>query len=264
MPSYRVTRPQLTISAIDIGSILLDFADVYRLPASHPEAKRQAGPIYCFHLSLPGRSLLVDAGVHDFPEEMTAPGNPPPGLLEQLAQGHVGAEDIAEVVITHRHFDHINGLTQLQRGEYLPTFPNARHYLGEADWQPADASELERRTLGVLWERGLLTLVAGERDLGDGLSLLPAPGETPGHQLLRLEASGEVFYFAGDLYHHPLEFVEEERNVNWADAAAMTASKRDFSERALVEKAGVFFAHLHGMHRLVATPTGVRWQASNE
>jgi glyoxylase-like metal-dependent hydrolase (beta-lactamase superfamily II) len=72
---------------------------------------------------------------------------------------------------------------------------DARHLLGQADWaalqddlkSPASPTS---RALGLAWRHGMLDLVGEQRVLGDGLSLLPTPGETPGHLALRAESQG--------------------------------------------------------------------------
>jgi glyoxylase-like metal-dependent hydrolase (beta-lactamase superfamily II) len=53
---------------------------------------------------------------------------------------------------------------------------------------------------------------------GDGMTILPMPGETPGHQILHLvgDTEWQNINFAGDLYHHQIEFVDEARNVGWS------------------------------------------------
>ena len=263
MQTYTVTDPNITIAAIHIGDARADLAEMYALNAEHPDYGRiDRLPIYCFHLTLPGRSVLVDAGLYEFPTDaaqLALPEPPPPGLLQQLADAGVPPDAITDVIITHAHFDHFNAVTQPRDGKHVPTFPQARHYLGRGDWDPNDPSELIQRTLGILNKHHLLTLIDGEHDLGDGLTLVPTPGETPGHQVLRVAAGGESYYFAGDLFHHPLEFTDETANVTWADPEVMRTSKRRFTRTVLAEGAGVFLSHVAGLHRLTSTPGGVEW-----
>ena len=106
----------------------------------------------------------------------------------------------------------------------------------------------------MVYQAGLLTLVDAPWDLGDGLCILPAPGELPGHQVLQLRAGGIEAYFAGDLYHHPLEFAEPARNVRWATAEVMRASKAALIQRAAGSGARVFLAHIPG-------PCRVEWRS---
>ena len=102
----------------------------------------------------------------------------------------------------------------------------------------------------VLEQHGLLNLVRGPLGLAAGLAIVPAPGETPGHQLLHLAAGGREAYFTGDLYHHTLEFDEPERNVTWAEPVSMAASKVSLMAAAQASGAQVYFAHIEGAWRV--------------
>jgi glyoxylase-like metal-dependent hydrolase (beta-lactamase superfamily II) len=243
-------QPVPVITPLNIGRLRGNLGDWYQLPPEHRYAGRtEAVAILCYHVAWLGRSVLVDAAAYTFSSEnasMVLPGPHPPPLGEQLATAGADPGAITDVVITHAHFDHINGLTQLVEGRYVPAFPNARHYLGAGDWDPEHFEALENNTLAVVEQHGLLNLVRGPLELGEGLEIVPAPGETPGHQVLHLNASGVEAYFTGDLYHHPLEFEEPGRNVFWAEPEAMQASKAMIMQRAAASGALVYFAHIEG------------------
>jgi|GEM_PF-1618708 len=99
-------------------------------------------------------------------------------------------------------------------------------------------------------------------DLGDGLSLVAAPGESPGHLLARAQLGDDVVYVAGDLYHHPLEFRDPALDVVWVDADAMRASKTALMERAAREGARVYFSHIVGAHAVRRDGPTLHWEAS--
>src|ERR1700716_3417993 len=118
------------ITPLNIGYLRADLSGWYRLPPAHPFANQMAElPMLCYHLRLPGRSVLVDAAAYEFPPEvgdMALPGPHPPPLIEQHAAIQADANAISDVIITHRHFDHVSGLTRLaEGGDYVPAFPNA-------------------------------------------------------------------------------------------------------------------------------------------
>ncbi len=254
--------PRVGVTSLEIATLRFDLVEAYGLPEGELPAAVVPIPVLGFHLDLPGRSVLVDAPAYeeaDTPEQYVLPGFvPPPPLRDQLRELGVEAESVTDVVITHAHFDHYAGLARDEAGTLRPAFPNARHWLGRADW-PVRPAALARRTLVVVREAGLLTLVDGDLDLGDGLSLVAAPGESPGHQLVRAEAGGEVVYAVGDLYHHPLEFADPDLNVTWVDPVAMGASKRALMARAEREGARVLFSHIAGAHRVVRDARGPRF-----
>jgi glyoxylase-like metal-dependent hydrolase (beta-lactamase superfamily II) len=184
--------------------------------------------------------------------------------LAQLAAAGTAAEDVTDVVITHLHFDHFNGLTQEADGAYHPAFLRAQCYVSQRDWQEfarnvQKPGSLTNRTVGVLERAGLLTLIAGEHRLAAGVTVLPAPGETPGHQIVRVHSAGETLYVLGDLYHHALEVEHPPLNVSWADATQMAASKEQLVAAALRENALLVAAHIPGFGRLQRGAHGVRW-----
>ena len=255
------------ITPLNIGYLRADLRGWYKLPRDHPFANQMAElPMLCYHLRLPGRSVLVDAVAYEFPpgyEDMELPGPYPPPLIERLAAIQAEANEVSDVILTHRHFDHITGLTRRdESSSYVPAFPNARHYLGAGDWQPDEFEKFQNDTLLVVEQHGLLQLVEGPLDLGDGLEILPAPGESPGHQIAHVKAGDTEAYIAGDLYHHRLEFAEPGRNVHWADPVSMRASKAAIGERAAASGADVYFAHIEGPCRVERGGEGLRWRTA--
>jgi glyoxylase-like metal-dependent hydrolase (beta-lactamase superfamily II) len=253
------------VTRLFIGRMSANVGKWYGLPEGHRYAGRVELPMYCYHVALPGRSVLVDAMAYEFPDdkaEYRVAGSNSASLLEQLAKIGAPPESITDVIITHNHFDHYNGLSVPNGGGFAPAFPNARHYLGAADWEPEDFEPLEENTLGLVYEKGLLELVGGEKDLGDGLKLIPAPGETPGHQMLHvIHADGEA-YFAGDLYHHPLELEETKRDVYWADEEMMRASKQSLLKNASASAAVVHLTHFAQPQRITKDGSKYIWLAA--
>jgi glyoxylase-like metal-dependent hydrolase (beta-lactamase superfamily II) len=223
-------------------------------------------PIQCVHIASPGLSVLVDASVYEVEPDSPhaiAGYQPPPDLLAVLSEAGVRPEAIDHVVITHIHHDHINGLTRQQGNSFMPCFPNARHNLGRADWEQAQAAlqkpdSVESCTLGVLSRAGLLETLNRRHDLG-GVEIIPAPGETPGHQIVRVHSEGQTLYCLGDLYHHPIEVERQEWAAQWADADSIRASRRALVEAALAEDALLIATHIEGIGRLERAGSGVVW-----
>ncbi len=254
------------ITPLNIGYLRADASEWYGLPGDHPmSGKVEEVPILCYHIAVGAQSVLVDVPAYEFPgdaAEMAIPGFMAHSLLELLTAAEIDAAGIRDVIITHAHWDHINGLTRIVDNRRVPTFPQARHYLGRGDWQPEQFGALENDTLKVVHSHGLLTLLDGPFDLGEGLTVLPAPGESPGHQILHLHAGGTEAYFVGDLYHHPLEFAEPARNVEWAAPDTMQASKAALIERAAQSGARVYFSHIEGPYRVQLMGQKPHWQAA--
>ena len=227
-------------------------------------------PIFCVHVSLPGMSLLVDAsywvvkpGAPDAPPDVQQP----PGVIERLSEAGIQPGDITHVVITHGHDDHISGLTIEREGIRVPQYPNAQHYFGAAEWfSPrmrevlADAASTQAKMLGVVKSAGLLNLAEGDHDFGNGVSIIATPGETPGHQAVRICVNGETLYCLGDLFHFEFEFENQHIFAKWKDPLAIAASRKAITRRVLDDDATMIVTHIPVRGRLARTGTGVRWQ----
>lgn len=267
-----------TISIINVGDLRLNLAEEMNVPESewrprYAEIFAQPAlfPSQCIHIALPGASVLVDASDYAAFASSDSPYlpphyQPPPGLLTQLLKRGVRPEAITHLVITHFHFDHYSGVTVERDGHYVPAFPNARYFLGKADWEHPetqaalqDASSADSRTLGVLHRQGLLELVEGDRDLLPGVRIVATPGESPGHQIVRVHLQGQTLYCLGDLYHHPVEVEQPTWMATWAEAETNLASRRAFAEAALAENALLIAAHIPTVGRLERTVSSVKW-----
>jgi glyoxylase-like metal-dependent hydrolase (beta-lactamase superfamily II) len=266
-----------TLTIINVGDLMFRLAEVMNVPESewrpHYAAefeKPLSFPSQCMHIALPGASILVDAGDYTVAVSLNTPYvppnySPPPGLIDQLLERGISPEDITHVVITHLHFDHYSGVTIERNGQYVPAFPNARCFVGRADWEYPETQEalkdpnaLESRTIGVLHAAGLLELIEGDLDLLPAVRVLAAPGESPGHQIVRVHAEGQALYCLGDLYHDALEVEHPTWMAQWADVDATSASRRRLEELALAEDALLVPAHM-SPGRLEQTAEGIRW-----
>ena len=188
-----------------------------------------------------------------------------PGLGAAMDTLGIDPDEVTHVVITHPHGDHYPGVTVERGDDLVPRFPRARHFLGRADWEgnpgrDNPGSDLAR--LEMIDRLGLLKLLDEEREIVPGVTILVAPGESPGHQVLRLESAGEVHYVLGDIVHH----ASEVEHLTWAPPhagleALTTARQRLFPEVAR-ENALLVTAHelFPPWGRIVATGDGFRWQ----
>ncbi|MCW1970866.1 MAG: MBL fold metallo-hydrolase [Anaerolineae bacterium] len=208
----------------------------------------------CVHVAAPGMSLLVDASNERIePDSPTAQQNvpQPPNLLAQLAANDIAPADITHVVITHPHTDHISGLTCNVDGQWRPIFANAKHYLGKADWDSQmvqtelqDPSTVIAQTLKPIHDAGLLVLVEGDLDFGNGVQIWATPGETPGHQAVRVQSGNDVTYIIGDLFHFPLEFTHMDWLVTWKDRPSALASRQRIMQAVTTEHAHIIATHI--------------------
>jgi glyoxylase-like metal-dependent hydrolase (beta-lactamase superfamily II) len=266
-----------TITIINVGDLILPLSEVMNVPESqwrpdYAAAFEQPSPFpsQCIHIALPGSSVLVDANDYHLsfpPGSPYLPPNyqPPPGLITQLLNTGIHPGDITHLIITHAHFDHYSGITTRQNRQYVPSFPNAHCFISRADWENPETQEAlqnlnseDSHTLGILHQHSLLELVEGNRDLLPGVQIIAAPGETDGHQIVRIHSEGQTLYCLGDLYHHAVEVEQPTWMAQWANVEANLTSRQALVEAALAENALLIPAHMT-IGRLESTASGVRW-----
>lgn len=206
------------------------------------------------HVRLGDASILIDPGCDDpssaWQRRFAAkwPGSRrTPGLRAALDSVGIDPGGVTHVLITHAHADHFAGVTAEQSGRDVVRFARARHFIGRKDWteNPArqdPASDVAVR-LGAVDRTGLLEVVEGECEVAPGVTMFPAPGETPGHCVVRIRSAGRIFYYVGDLIHHRCEvdhpdWVPANRDL----AATRTSRERVFAEAA-ANRATVVFTH---------------------
>lgn len=262
MRTFRVGEAQ--VSAINLGDFQFRLKDEDNVPEYEWRPKysdlfenAKPYPSQCFFIMLNHMSLLADAGDYSRfaksgPEYVIQSYNPPKGLVEQLMELGISREEVNYVVITHIHADHYAGVTTKKGTESdMPTFPKALHFLGKLDFEASDTQNALRdpssdasQTIGVLLKNGLLALVDDLRELSDEVEIIAAPGETPGHQLVRLASKNETLYCVGDLFHHAVEVEHLTWMAKWADSGANMRSRKRLIESALKENALIAAAHM--------------------
>ena len=263
MRTFKIADTEIRI--INIGDIVFTLKEQENVPESEWRPKyselferKLLFPSQSVLFSSPGsEKVLVDAGDYywSFKDSTWIPPNyvPPPSLAAQLESNGVAPEEIKHVIITHAHFDHYSGVTTKKKhNEYMPTFPEAKYYLGQADWKdPRTQKELQNPgskdslTLGVLDKQGMLELVHDKKTVTKNIEIIPSPGESPGHQIVKfLSSGGEALYCLGDLFHHPVEIENISWMAPWDDPEINIDSRRKLIEAALKEDALLLAAHM--------------------
>jgi glyoxylase-like metal-dependent hydrolase (beta-lactamase superfamily II) len=164
--------------------------------------------VRCLLLRVEGRTILIDTGIGDKlrPRDIELFGiERPIGLVGELAALGVSPDRVDDVVDTHLHFDHAGGNTHLEGGVALPTFPRAAYWVQRGEW--LDATHPNERTrstylsenLEPIERSGQLRLFDGPREIAPGVSWLMAPGHTPFHTCVLIEAAEKSILYTVDI-----------------------------------------------------------------
>jgi glyoxylase-like metal-dependent hydrolase (beta-lactamase superfamily II) len=197
--------------------------------------------------------ILLDAGAG---EELAAEWGAPIGCTEaSLAEAGVTPDEIAIVLITHAHADHIGGLTVVRDGVRVPRYPHARHVMSALEWDywleaghvpAADEylASIARLHLPPIRQAGLLELDDGEVEVAPGVRVVPAPGHTPGHVAVEIESGGESLLALGDAILH----AEHLAHLDWTTRMDVDPTQTVTTRRRLLDRAAGRRSLVHGFH----------------
>ena len=230
-----------------------DGEPIVNVPGTDAKGRALIG-FHVVHIQTHDASILVDSGLDDpdtaWGREFEANWRSvrrTPGLKAGLAHIGVTPSDITHVLITHAHFDHIAGLTVERDGVQVPRFANATVFLGRGDWEnnperDTPGSEAAVR-LGCIERHGLLHLVDADETIAPEVTMIPSPGESPGHCIVRVSSQGETFYALGDLFHHTAEVEHLDWVAPWVDRPSMLRSREKLLVEAKQTSATLAYTH---------------------
>jgi glyoxylase-like metal-dependent hydrolase (beta-lactamase superfamily II) len=90
-------------------------------------------------------------------------------------------------------------------------FPNARYVIHRNDWewmaQSEDPEDMDifAELMKPIADLGALQLIEDRLEVSGELTVVPAPGHTPGHQVVLVDSGGEHAIVAGDTANHPVQ-----------------------------------------------------------
>lgn len=163
-----------------------------RLGALHLPGAHESGdwtPVCAWLLHDGAGWTLVDTGMASAADigtkwKVEAKGGGEAALREALQPFSIGPGDIGRVILTHLHFDHAWNLELFPQARILLQRDELMHAI---DPVPSQRLYYTRHTIDQVLDRrrpSALELIEGDRALADGLTLLKAPGHTPGMQVV--------------------------------------------------------------------------------
>lgn len=259
---YHRELGDMLVTTVCDGYMAYDTFDIFRDP-DRPrlerfltEEARVSPPVVSINTFLVRdgvRSILVDCGSGDIM-------GPTCGRLpELLALLGVAPEAITDVLLTHIHPDHSNGLTDPATGRRL--FPNATVHVHQAeilhwfdDAAKARATERQKR---VYFDAGRIQITPyldhhvrsfdSECEVLPGVTALPSTGHTPGHTCYILRSRGEAMIIWGDTVHVPeVQLADPDVGMIFdTDTPAAARSRRKILQRCVDEDLLVGGMHIH-------------------
>ncbi len=175
-------------------------------------------------------------------------------FMENFKAAGFDPAKVTKILISHCHPDHIYGL--MEKDTNAPVFPNAEILISDVEYGwwtdpavfsklPDDRKPLAQRiqTVFPTWKN--ITQVSGEKEVAKGLSLVEAPGHTPGHRAFLLASGTAKHMFSNDTMYMPALNIA---HPDWLgvfdqDAATAVASRRKMMDRLAADNIGVSGYH---------------------
>jgi len=197
------------------------------------------------------QNIVVETGMgNKLSERMVKFYGQPARLFANLVAGGVAPEDIDIVINTHLHFDHCGWNTVRDNdGKIVPTFPRAKYYAPEGEWQYARRPS-ERDSISYipdnydpLVQSGQMTLLKGDEEIVPGISVKTFPGHTAHMQAVIVESGGRTACYISDLIPTAAHI-----DVTWGMGFDLyplqtIESKKQYYAKAIPEKWLTVFTH---------------------
>jgi len=175
-----------------------------KLPADARNRVRLA--LNCLLVRTGAQNILIETGMGDKfePKYLDIYGvEKTTTLLAELAKLELAVEDIHKVINTHLHFDHCGWNTRRENGQVVPTFPHARYYIQQGEWDRAlHPSEREAASYVTEFFRPAeiqTEFLQGDQEIVPGIRVEVVPGHTRDMQCVWIESEGQCACFLGDL-----------------------------------------------------------------
>jgi glyoxylase-like metal-dependent hydrolase (beta-lactamase superfamily II) len=173
----------------------------------------------CLLIAEGDRLVLIDAGIgHKYNDkfaEIYAVDHSRHTLKTSLAEKGFAPADLTDLILTHLHFDHCGGATEIIDDKLQLTFPNAAIYVQKSQWETANRPNAREKAsffqdnIFPLKER--LVLIDGPTQLFPFLRLEPVDGHSRGQQVVLIQTEKYEILYAADLCptygHVPVNYV---------------------------------------------------------
>ncbi len=187
------------IIPIICGEVLAEGSEI--LAYRNPGVKRWV-PAICWYLTNDREHLIVDTGFA-MPKEPRATSSgyelrSEGTFLEMLERAGCPREQVHTIVFTHLHWDHSQNLDLFPNANLLAQREEVRYAVAPLAFE-ADAYLSPAFGGSPGWLNARLRFLDGETQITDGITVIPTPGHTPGHQSVIVRTLDDRVGIAGDL-----------------------------------------------------------------
>jgi glyoxylase-like metal-dependent hydrolase (beta-lactamase superfamily II) len=249
---YRYKIGSFELTALYDGIWYRPITDKFIRNASFNEVEHALDAAYMPHdkLETPFTTLIVNTGKKLILIDTGTGGqiSPTAGMIgDNLVAAGISPKAVDQIVISHFHPDHINGIKD--KDNQL-VFPNAEIMVPAPEWAywmddanlnaaPADLK------LTFLNQRRIFSDIAPQvtrfdpgKEVSAGIVTLAAPGHTPGHTVFAIHSGDQSLLVLGDTAQHPAIFA---RHPNWqaafdVDGAEAVATRKTLFDRAAADR----------------------------
>ena len=201
-------------------------------------------------------------------------------IVDNLAAAGIAPKDVDQIVISHFHPDHINGIKDKDNNLI---FPNAEVMVPEAEWAfwmddanmnaaPAAMKETFRNQRRIFADiaKQVARFTPG-KEVAPGIVTLAAPGHTPGHTVFAVHSGNDSLMVLSDTAQHPAVFA---RHPDWQATFDIDGRETVITRKKLFDRAAADRMLVTGYHfpfpalgHLAKTASGyehvpVEWQTT--
>lgn len=210
----------------------------------------------CLYIEDGNRKIIIDTGIGQKQDEKFRSHFYPHDewlWADALAAKNIDIDEITDVFLTHLHFDHVGGALSLDdKGNTIPTFPNAVYWTNEAHFKwamepnPREAASFLKENIAPLKDLGLIQFLDIEQGIrfSDNITVDFVYGHTEAMMLPNIHlSSGNTLIYCADLipshYHIPLPYIMA-YDLRPLDSLS---EKVKLHEKALQDNHYLFFEH---------------------
>ena len=126
-----------------------------------------------------------------------------PSIDENLSELGLSPNDIDTVLMTHMHFDHASGLTHYEGQKLVSTYPNAKIYMTETEWDEVRHPNI--RSKSTYWKENWEAIqdqvetFDKELEVVPGITMYHTGGHSNGHAVIKLTQENETLMHMADI-----------------------------------------------------------------